>query len=285
MPSRPANLPIALFAPYLLSPSSSTLFPRTRRLPSPTLAFPSFPSPLIHFLAFPLPVLRLIPGSGKYLSYPGSGDADDNGVRSPQYARPQLQPQTYDTSQYGVPDIKNPFVPTPAAGGASQYPDYDPEYEAQVAQWQSAYVPKEGEKTRLPGVSATVASTVRTESPANKPAASQTVQRSGGGQTWNDQTLLEWDPAHFRIFVGNLAGEVTDDSLLKAFSKYPTVQKAKVIRDKRTTKSKGFGFVSFKDGDDYFQAAREMQGKYIGSHPDGIRKKNDKTKGGLRVLG
>ncbi|RMZ91532.1 hypothetical protein DV736_g1254, partial [Chaetothyriales sp. CBS 134916] len=214
-----------------------------------------------------------------------------------QYHSSQLQPQTYDTSQYGVPDIKNPFVPTSAASGSSPYPDYDPEYEAQVAQWQSAYVSKEGEKARLAGVSATVASTVRTEPPANKPDASQTVHRSGGGQTWNDQSLLEWDPAHFRIFVGNLAGEVTDDSLLKAFSKYPTVQKAKVIRDKRTTKSKGFGFVSFKNGDDYFQAAREMQGKYIGSHPvlikkstteikpDGIRKKNDKTKGGLRVLG
>jgi RNA recognition motif-containing protein len=136
---------------------------------------------------------------------------------------------------------------------------------------------------------------------------------------WQDSSLLEWDPAHFRIFVGNLAGEVTDDSLLKAFSKYPSVQKAKVIRDKRTTKSKGFGFVSFKDGDDYFQAGREMQGKYIGSHPvlikrstteikpsavqdkkkkknknksgkveqDGIskNKKGEKTKGGLKILG
>ena len=79
--------------------------------------------------------------------------------------------------------------------------------------------------------------------------------------------MLEWDPAHFRIFVGNLAGEVTDDSLLKAFSKFGSVQKARVVRDKRTTKSKGYGFVSFSDGDDYFRAAREMQGKYIGSHP------------------
>ncbi|RMZ83112.1 hypothetical protein DV738_g1202, partial [Chaetothyriales sp. CBS 135597] len=187
-------------------------------------------------------------------------------------AQPQPQPQIYDSPQYGVPDIKNPFVPTPAATASSQYQDYDAEYEAQVAQWQSAYVPREGEKTRLPGAAAPAANIVRTEPPASKPTTSQTVQRSGGGQTWSDPTLLEWDPAHFRIFVGNLAGEVTDDSLLKAFSKYPTVQKAKVIRDKRTTKSKGFGFVSFKDGDDYFQAAREMQGKYIGSHPVLIKK-------------
>lgn len=95
----------------------------------------------------------------------------------------------------------------------------------------------------------------------------KTVVREGGGQTWSDSTLLDWDPAHLRMFVGNLAGEVTDDSLLKAFAKYSSVQKARVIRDKRTTKSKGFGFVSFSDGEDFFAAAKEMQGKYIGSHP------------------
>lgn len=150
----------------------------------------------------------------------------------------------------------------------------------------------------------------------------KTVVRSGGGQQWQDPSLLEWDPSHFRLFVGNLAGEVTDESLLKAFAKFASVQKARVVRDKRTTKSKGYGFVSFADGEEYFQAARDMQGKYIGSHPvllrkstteikatvpqdkkkggkggkgggagmkgtmgGGVQKKNNKTKGGLRVLG
>jgi RNA recognition motif-containing protein len=150
----------------------------------------------------------------------------------------------------------------------------------------------------------------------------KTVVRSGGGTTWTDSSLLEWDPAHFRLFVGNLAGEVTDDTLHKAFSRWPSVQKARVIRDKRTTKSKGYGFVSFSDGDEFFQAARDMQGKYIGSHPvllrrstteikavnpkdmrnnknkhkgkgkdnkdktgAGVQKAGAKTKGGLKILG
>jgi RNA recognition motif-containing protein len=121
--------------------------------------------------------------------------------------------------------------------------------------------------------------------------------------------------------VGNLAGEVTDESLHKAFARWPSVQKARVIRDKRTTKSKGYGFVSFSDGDEFFQAARDMQGKYIGSHPvllrrstteikavnpkdmrnknkhkgkgkdnhdktgAGVQKAGSKTKGGLKILG
>ncbi|CAK7567070.1 MAG: hypothetical protein SEPTF4163_005029 [Sporothrix epigloea] len=99
-----------------------------------------------------------------------------------------------------------------------------------------------------------------------------TVYRSGGGKTWTDDSLLEWDPNHPRLFVGNLAGEVTDDTLLKAFSKWRSVQKALVKRDKWTKKSRGYGFVSFSDADDFFQAAKEMNGKYIGSHPVVVRK-------------
>jgi hypothetical protein len=233
---------------------------------------------------------------------------------------PQAQPTKYPQPAYDVPpQMHNPF---PVPGSAGAVPNYDPEYEAQVAQWQSAYVAKDGEKPRLPGQSAAAAAAAasapsRTDSPAVKEEGIKTVQRTGGGTTWQDPTLLEWDPAHFRIFVGNLAGEVTDESLLKAFSKYPSLQKARVVRDKRTTKSKGFGFVSFSSGDDYFQAAREMQGKYIGSHPvqikraqtevrpstvqdrknknkhkvgrvehGGIKKKGqEKTKNGLKILG
>lgn len=106
----------------------------------------------------------------------------------------------------------------------------------------------------------------------------KTVIREGGGKTWEDPSLLEWDPLHPRLFVGNLAGEVTDDSLLKAFSKYPSVSKARVVRDKRTTKSKSYGFVSFSNTDDYFSAAKEMQGKYIGSHPVLIKRANSEVK-------
>ncbi|KAI9370475.1 hypothetical protein BJX61DRAFT_90092 [Aspergillus egyptiacus] len=252
----------------------------------------------------------------------------------------------YNTAAYGpsVPHIPNPFAPS--GNDATRGKNFgrndtglDAETEAQIAQWQSAYasndtssVAKSGIRrdgtTGTPGASTTVytssGSTPASNTPVPTGETQKTVVRSGGGQSWTDQTLLEWDPAHFRLFVGNLAGEVTDDSLLKAFSKYTSVQKARVIRDKRTQKSKGYGFVSFSDGDDYFKAAREMQGKYIGSHPillrrattevrpvsnnnnknkkngargggsggnqgakvkhDGI-KKPGKTKGGLKILG
>ena len=67
----------------------------------------------------------------------------------------------------------------------------------------------------------------------------------------------------FRIFCGDLGNDVTDEVLIRAFSKYASFVKAKVIRDKRTNKTKGYGFVSFKDPQDFIKAMREMNGKCI----------------------
>ncbi|AEO54103.1 hypothetical protein MYCTH_2296252 [Thermothelomyces thermophilus ATCC 42464] len=195
------------------------------------------------------------------------------------------------TASYSTPpQIRNPF---PAPGGAAA--DTDPEMAAQIAQWQSAYMPKDpndpankagaaaGSRTgtNTPGgAQAGTAEAADGSANANADAdqKKKTVYREGGGKKWQDDTLLEWDPTHLRLFVGNLAGETTDDSLLKAFSRWKSVQKAKVIRDKRTNKSKGFGFVSFSDPEDFFQAAKEMNGKYIQSHPVVVRKAKTEIK-------
>ena len=60
--------------------------------------------------------------------------------------------------------------------------------------------------------------------------------------------------------------------LANAFKKYPSFAKAKVVRDKKTLKSKGFGFVSLMSQDDYIKAMREMQGKYVGNRPIRLKK-------------
>lgn len=116
---------------------------------------------------------------------------------------------------------------------------------------------------------------IKPDRPAEKKL---TVVRESGGQVWDDQTLLEWDPSHFRLFVGDLAGEVTDETLFKAFSKYPTLVKARVVRDKKTNKSRGYGFVSFSTPDDFLKSWKEMNGKYIGSHPIKLRKATTELK-------
>lgn len=66
----------------------------------------------------------------------------------------------------------------------------------------------------------------------------------------------------FRIFCGDLGNDVTDEVLTRAFNKYPSFQRARVIRDKRSNKTKGFGFVSYKDPQDFIRAMKEMNGEY-----------------------
>ncbi|XP_003737446.1 RNA-binding protein 42 [Galendromus occidentalis] len=116
-----------------------------------------------------------------------------------------------------------------------------------------------------------------TSQPSTSPAVREEKKpkkliRMAGQQVWEDNSLVEWDPDDFRIFCGDLGNDVTDEMLTRVFSKYPTFTKAKVIRDKRTNKSKGYGFVSFKEPQGFIKAMRELNGKYVGSRPIKLRK-------------
>ncbi|KAI8964388.1 RNA-binding domain-containing protein [Daldinia sp. FL1419] len=232
-------------------------------------------------------------------SYPGQ----QQGYQQSYYSAPQVTSATTAPSYAAAPQIRNPF-PAP---GQTRSDDYDPDMAAQIAQWQSAYVkdPSKEGSASAPATAASAgsgrtgygnsATTTYAAEPSTSAAAStaastaagapgasgekkKTVVRVGGGQKWSDDTLLEWDPSHLRLFVGNLAGETTDESLYKAFSQWKSLQKARVIRDKITSKSKGYGFVSFSDPDEFFQAAKEMNGKYIQSHPVVVRKSTTEIK-------
>ena len=75
-----------------------------------------------------------------------------------------------------------------------------------------------------------------------------------------DQVSFIYSVDDFRIFVGDLGNECNDEMLRKAFSKYASFAKAKIVRDRRTHKSKGYGFVSFLHPKDYQKAMREMNG-------------------------
>jgi RNA recognition motif-containing protein len=58
------------------------------------------------------------------------------------------------------------------------------------------------------------------------------------------------------IYVGNLPYNTTDNELQAAFSEYGSVDSAKVIIDRATGRSRGFGFVEMSD-DSEAQAAIE----------------------------
>ena len=51
------------------------------------------------------------------------------------------------------------------------------------------------------------------------------------------------------IYVGNLPFQTTEEDLEELFSAYGAVESAKVISDRETGRSRGFGFVQMDDGD------------------------------------
>jgi ribosomal protein L31 len=106
--------------------------------------------------------------------------------------------------------------------------------------------------------------------PSNDPE--RKFVRKGADCVWIDDSLKEWPDNDYRIFVGDIAKEITTDQLAKQFVHYKSYAKAKVCRTKHENKARGFGFVSFMDPMDCAKAIREMQGKYLGSRPMKITK-------------
>ncbi|MCO5977765.1 RNA recognition motif domain-containing protein [Ideonella oryzae] len=64
-----------------------------------------------------------------------------------------------------------------------------------------------------------------------------------------------------KLYVGNLAYSVRDDSLQQAFSEFGTVTSAKVMMDRETGRSKGFGFVEMGSDAEAQAAINGMNGQ------------------------
>lgn len=66
-----------------------------------------------------------------------------------------------------------------------------------------------------------------------------------------------------KLYVGNLAYSVRDDSLMQAFSQFGTVTSAKVMMDRETGRSKGFGFVEMGSDAEAQAAINGMNGQAL----------------------
>ena len=64
-----------------------------------------------------------------------------------------------------------------------------------------------------------------------------------------------------KLYVGNLAYSVRDDSLQQAFAEFGTVTSAKVMMDRDTGRSKGFGFVEMGSDAEAQAAINGMNGQ------------------------
>ncbi|KAH0452287.1 hypothetical protein IEQ34_019586 [Dendrobium chrysotoxum] len=140
---------------------------------------------------------------------------------------------------------------------------------------------------------------------ATRAAADRVLQTYNGAMMPNsDQVFrLNWasaggkrvdDGNDYTIFVGDLPADVTDYMLQEAFrSHYPSVKGAKIVTDRITGRSKGYGFVRFGDANEQTRAMTEMNGVYCSSRPMRIGpaaskratdgQQQDATKGAIQI--
>ena len=66
-----------------------------------------------------------------------------------------------------------------------------------------------------------------------------------------------------KVYVGNLSWGIGDNELKKAFAEFGEVTEARVIIDRMTRRSKGFGFVTFATDEEAQKAVSAMDGKEV----------------------
>ncbi|XP_040021525.1 RNA-binding protein 42 [Gasterosteus aculeatus] len=290
-PVRPPLLRPA-FVPHILQ---RPVGPRMQMMRGPPMA-PPLPRP-------PPPPPMMLPPSMQGQSLPGSSQPVQHMGSPPQVRNMGSMLSSPPTRQGPPPSVKQTpsiFQAAPTVYSAPPAPSGHKrvdvraqrqarmeELAARVAEQQAAVIAaglldkKESEDSgkvigpNMPEPEPAHTEPVESASEDKKRARAEKVRkciRTAAGTSWEDASLLEWESDDFRIFCGDLGNEVNDDILARAFSRYPSFLKAKVVRDKRTGKTKGYGFVSFKDPNDYVRAMREMNGKYVGSRPIKLRK-------------
>ncbi|MEZ4462782.1 MAG: RNA-binding protein [bacterium] len=83
-----------------------------------------------------------------------------------------------------------------------------------------------------------------------------------------------------KLFVGSLAWGTTDESLREAFEAFGAVSDAKVITDRETGRSRGFGFVTFEQAEDADAAIDAMNGAELDGRNIAVNEAQDRRRDG-----
>lgn len=120
-------------------------------------------------------------------------------------------------------------------------------------------------------------------------AAETALQTLNGRKIFDTEIRVNWayqgqqnkedTTGHYHVFVGDLSPEVNDDVLAKAFSAFGTMSDARVMWDMNSGKSRGYGFLAFRDKTDAEQAIATMNGEWLGSRAIRVNWANQKTQG------
>ena len=83
-----------------------------------------------------------------------------------------------------------------------------------------------------------------------------------------------------KLFVGGLSWNTDENGLREAFASFGDVTEAKVITDRDTGRSRGFGFVSYGDESHAAEAAEQMNGAELDGRSIRVDFANERERGG-----
>jgi len=83
-----------------------------------------------------------------------------------------------------------------------------------------------------------------------------------------------------KLFVGGLSWDTTDDGLRQAFASHGGITEAKIITDRETGRSRGFGFVTFVQDEDAKTAISKMDGTNLDGKTIKVNEAQEKTRRG-----
>ena len=82
------------------------------------------------------------------------------------------------------------------------------------------------------------------------------------------------------IYVGNLPFETTEEDLVTAFSPYGSVDVARVITDRYSGRSRGFGFVEMPNAEEANKAISELSGRDFSGRALTVNEARPRSEGG-----
>jgi cold-inducible RNA-binding protein len=80
-----------------------------------------------------------------------------------------------------------------------------------------------------------------------------------------------------KLFVGGLSWNTTSDDLRQAFEGFCSVQEAKVISDRETGRSRGFGFVTLTNASEIQIAIQQMDGFTLDGRTLRVNEANERS--------
>jgi len=83
-----------------------------------------------------------------------------------------------------------------------------------------------------------------------------------------------------KLFAGGLSWNTNDEGLRQAFEPFGEITEAEVITDRDTGRSRGFGFITFVNGDDADRAVAEMDGTELDGRTIRVNEAQAKKPGG-----